>query len=596
MPLSIRLLGRPSVAQFDSQIDSPRADAPRVLAGRKPWALLAYLLLTPSGVTRRDLAELLWPEADDPLAAARWSILQVRRVLEPDASVTEVDGRLQVRSVDGAEGPFIDATTLLDGRFDPATVDVLFGGELLEGMIFPDAPRFEDWLTIQRARVGSAGSAALRWAAVVTARSEPTRALGFVDRALWLDPYDDAAHELGIRIEVERGALLAAGARLDAAERRYRDDLAVEPPATLRRPLERTSDRGNISLDDTARALIDTARARHDAGDYQAAIDAARRATSAAAATSDDRLEAESYTVLAAVLIHSLRGRDREAVGLLDRALALATSANDDSLLVEIERELGYVAFLGARYGAAESILGRAAARATRIGDRTAAARAQTILGACQSDRADFVAAEITLTEAMHTLGVLGDRWEPYAAAFLARVHVRTGRGAEARALGREASERSRQVGWLSLVPWQMTVVGEAQLDGAGDPEAAGRTFASALALATEIGDPCWRSFALRGMGLVAVRDGDAAAALRLFGQAFDEAQSLPDIYTWAEAVALTDLVELEDGRDPARLALAVSIARRGPMPDLLERLSAVAPDRVRDRGKRQTPGQTLRR
>lgn len=75
MSLSIRLLGRPTIAEA-----TEHGERPRVLAGQKPWALLAYLLLSAKGATRRELAETLWPEAEDPLAAARWSILQVRRL------------------------------------------------------------------------------------------------------------------------------------------------------------------------------------------------------------------------------------------------------------------------------------------------------------------------------------------------------------------------------------------------------------------------------------------------------------------------------------------------------------------------------------
>lgn len=590
MSLSIRLLGRPAIAVGveNGAGDGARA---RTLGGQKPWALLAYLLLRPGGVTRRELAETLWPEAEDPLAAARWAILQVRRALEPSATLVEADGRLVVRVAPDAPAITVDAVTLLDGRFEPAAVDSLVGGDLLEGMTFGDAPDFEDWLALQRARTSSAGSAALRWAAVLAARSEPTYALALVDRALGFDPYDDAAHELGIRIEAERGASVAAAARLAAAERRYRSELGVDPPATLRRPLERSRRAPTVSLDATARALLDAARARLDGGDYNAAIDAARRAASAAAASGDQRLEAESLAVIAGVLVHSVRGRDREAVGLLDRGLEIASVLGEERLAAEIERELGYIAFLAARYGAAESILGRAEARATAAGDAAGSARARTILGACQSDRADYAAAERTLTAAIEQLRELGDRWEPFAASFLARVHLRTDRQHEAEPMADHAVERSRQLGWLSLIPWPMVVAGEARLDNSG-PGEAGRTFDSAYALACEIDDPCWQAFALRGLGLVAARSGDRDGAARLLGEAVEAAGSLPDVYAWCEALALTDLVELEEGGDAEHNARALSLARRGPMPDLVARLSAVVPAEARP-GPAQTPGQT---
>jgi hypothetical protein len=50
----------------------------------------------------------------------------------------------------------------------------------------------------------------------------------------------------------------------------------------------------------------------------------------------------------------------------------------------------------------------------------------------------------------------------------------------------------------------------------------------------------------------------------------------LTHTYRWSEALILTDLAELEEGRTPARLAAALGVVSSGPMPDLLERLLAV--------------------
>lgn len=86
----------------------------------------------------------------------------------------------------------------------------------------------------------------------------------------------------------------------------------------------------------------------------------------------------------------------------------------------------------------------------------------------------------------------------------------------------------------------------------------------------------------MRGLGLVAARSGDRDGAARLLGEAAEAAGSLPDVYAWCEALALTDLVELENGRDAEHNARALSIARRGPMPDLVARLSVVVPAQTR--------------
>ena len=63
MAVEIRLLGPPSITRAGAEVRVP---------GRKPWALLAMLVLEPDGVSRRDLIGRLTPEANDPGAALRW--------------------------------------------------------------------------------------------------------------------------------------------------------------------------------------------------------------------------------------------------------------------------------------------------------------------------------------------------------------------------------------------------------------------------------------------------------------------------------------------------------------------------------------------
>ena len=58
--------------------------APR---GNKVWGLLAYLLLRDAPPTRAHLAGLLFPAADDPLAALRWTLSMLRRMLGGGATV-----------------------------------------------------------------------------------------------------------------------------------------------------------------------------------------------------------------------------------------------------------------------------------------------------------------------------------------------------------------------------------------------------------------------------------------------------------------------------------------------------------------------------
>jgi DNA-binding SARP family transcriptional activator len=570
----IRLLGRPRI-EVDGQ--------PRTLAGQKPWALLASMLLDHE-TTRRGLAERIWPAADDPLAATRWAILQVRRALEP-AVIQDRDGRLTVAPP--SDGLDVDTTRLFAGEFEVTEALELAGGELLAGMHFDDAPDLEQWLALERARTASAASSSVRWAASLLIRSEPEVALRLLERALAINPYDDPAHELVVDVHSSQGNRGAALAHIELADRRYQADLGIRVPPTIRRPLDRTypAERMRASRRATANAHLLRARARLEAGDYDAAIEAGRRATADAEAAGDQAIEAQALTTLAGILIHTVRGHDHEAVGLLDRALPLAVGLGDERLAAEIERELGWVSFLAADYGAAESTLARSIARSERIGEATGMGRAMMILGAARSDLGEFEDAEQLLRAALQHLAEQGDRWEAFALAFLARVLVRTGRPQAGLGVGERAVTRSREVGWLSLLPWPMAVAGEAAL-ACGESRRAQRTFDEAYALAGEIGDPCWNAFALRGLGLVAREDGDHDRALQLLGAAAGEAASLPDVYSWCEAVVLTDLTELERASDRGHLDAALALAMRGPMPDLLERLRRFAPQTGS-----QTPG-----
>lgn len=552
------------------------AGAPRELAGRKPWALLAYLALATRPPSRRELGELLFPEAADPLAAERWALLQVRRALGREASVVERGGRLAL------EGPQleIDAQRISETTLSPEEVEALETGELLEGFIFDDAPAFEQWLALERRRIASAARDTLRWAATLLARSAPERALRLIARATALEPFDDTLHELAVDIEATRGDLAAARAYIDAVDRRYRAELGHPAPDTLRRPLERSAlspDPAHVSPTITAKALLEAARARLAAGEYDAAVDAARRAAAGAAATGDAALEARALVTLGTVLIHSVRGRDREAVGLMMRAFQLADEVGDAALASEATREVGYVTFLAADYGAAESTLRRAVELAERSGDDGVLGKALTFLGATQTDIGDLDGADAVLRRAVERLTAAGDmQWRHFALSFLARAALRAGRIAEGAALAAEATAGLRTSGWHSAVPWSLVFEGEAALRQ-DDRLVARDRFAEAFALGTEMGDPCWEGLSLRGLAALEAKEGHRERAVAMLAEAHTRCTRVNDTMRWAEALILTDLVELERGARPERLAAARRLTERGPIPDLARRLQAAA-------------------
>jgi DNA-binding SARP family transcriptional activator len=360
------LLGRPRIEA---------GDRPVQLAGRKPWGLLAYLCLEPPA-TRQELAGLLFSAADDPLAALRWSLLQVRRALTGLAEVSEEQSRLSIGFAAGVE---VDAPRVLSGDVPVEEAKRLQSGELLEGLTFDDEPGFDGWLLLQRSRVGAAVGEVLAWAASTLAYAEPEAALEVIGRATRADPFNDSLHELAVEIHMARGDRPAAEAWVRHVTALYGKELGEPAPETIRRPLDRprpAADAPLIRLDTAARALLEGAQARFDAGDYQGGLEMARRAASSAAGSGDVILESRALVTLGGILVHSLRGRDREALGLLRRAQQLATTVDHPELVADAEREIGYVAFLEARYGAAEEALQRSIASAQEIGDAARAARA----------------------------------------------------------------------------------------------------------------------------------------------------------------------------------------------------------------------------
>jgi DNA-binding SARP family transcriptional activator len=552
----------------------PRIDAggrPVQLAGRKPWGLLAYLCLE-RPATRQELAGLLFSAADDPLAALRWSLLQVRRALTGLAEVSEEQGRLSIGFTARVE---VDVPRVLSGDVPVDEAKQLQSGELLAGLAFDDEPGFDGWLLLQRSRVGAAVGEVLAWAASTLAHTEPEAALEIIGRATRADPFNDSLHELAVEIHMARGDRPAAEAWVRHVTTLYGTELGQPAPETIRRPLDRprpAADAPLIRLDTTARALLEGAQARFDAGDYQGGLEMARRAASSAAGSGDVILESRALVTLGGILVHSLRGRDREALGLLRRAQQLATTVDHPELVADAERELGYVAFLEARYGAAEEALQRSIASAQELGDAARAARALLYRGMCESDRCDYRSAEATIQLALRDLPGGEAARRAYGQAALARVYLRTGRFEPAGEAARAAAELARGVGAVALVPWAMVWAAEAALE-LGDEAAAEATYAEAYTLGCEIGDPCWEALALRGLALVARRNQRTDQAAELLTEAVACCRRQPDVYKWAEALLLTELLELDPTVHDAELARALRLATTGPMPDLFQRL-----------------------
>ncbi|MEK6225709.1 MAG: hypothetical protein AABM40_05360 [Chloroflexota bacterium] len=556
MALRVRLLGRPGL-EHDGES--------RRLEGHKPWALLTYLLLEPRAPTRRELADLLWSETDDPLGSLRWSLSQVRKAMNPPAEIGERDGRIKI----DAEVLVVDAGELLRGEWDETSIDDLVRGELLEGMSFGDSPSFDTWLQVQRARVSTSAADALRWAATLLSHREPDRALALAERALRTEPFDDGLHELIVEIHTARGDRERARTYVAGLARRYRDELSIEPPTSISRPLDRparTAAEPLLRLDVQARALLDIAKVRFWAGDSSSARDIALRAARQAAESGDRALEARALILGSTTFTGGGLGTAREWTSHLQRALRLANELGDRATGAQIETERGRISAIEGRYGAAEASFRRARRLADDIDDTREAGWARAMLAVCHADRCEHAAAEEHLRAALPALG-----WAPHAMGILARVLVRVGNVEEGKAFADAAVARAEREGLLPTLPWTLVQAGDARLAEA-DFDGATERFTRALTIAQETKNPSWQALALRGLGLIARSKSDGDRTLSLLREALareEEGQG----NRWIVASILADLVEAEGGRDKEHVERGLRIALAGPMPDLAERL-----------------------
>ena len=102
MDVAIRLVGRPSIKRGGQET--------RRLRGHKAWAVLAYIERSASPVSRQQLADLLFGEANDPLGALRWTLAELRRALgestllrgDPLSSLDDVSLDIDVGGIEQA--------------------------------------------------------------------------------------------------------------------------------------------------------------------------------------------------------------------------------------------------------------------------------------------------------------------------------------------------------------------------------------------------------------------------------------------------------------------------------------------------------------
>lgn len=557
MGLSIHILGPPRMERGGATVDGPR--------GHKAWGLLAYLLRSRVSPSRERLATLLFPEAEDPLGALRWTLSALRRRLGEHVGLGGDPLRLTL-----PPGTFVDINVLTRGSWMEAVALPRLGQELLEGMAFRASPGFEMWLENERRHVAGTTSAVLHQAALaLLARGEAASAAHHASELVRLNPYEENAHVLLVRCLRAAGDSEAAAHHVEACTELFRTELRIEPSPALREAAAASDTTVALRVSGRAAVLaqVEAGEAALAAGAVEAGLYRMRAAVAAARHVNDVSLLAEALVALGGALVHSARGTDEEGAAALHEGTTLAERAGRYDIAATGWREISWVQFLRSHYERAEKSLTSAAELA--VGNNEELAWVDLIRGACRHDVGDYPAAGELLRSAVERASRLGSG-QPLAQALtmLGRFHLLRGEIEEALHRLDQALDAVETRGMTAFVPWPESFRGELDLVR-GDLASAEERFEHAFALGSEVGDPCWESAALRGLGLVAAARGEVSRALELLVDAPKLCRRLPDTYLWIEAYGLDALcaVAVEHHAEATMRwidALEATAARRG--------------------------------
>ena len=524
----IHLLGRPSVLREGA--------VKAVLRGHKAWGLLAYLVQHPAGVSRQRLAALLFEDAEDPLAALRWNLSELRRALGDVGLAGDV---LLLRLERTA---YVDIDVVARGHWSQALLVPGLGQDLLDGMGFASSPSFEVWLEAERRRMRATAQSVLREAALARlASGAAAEAAQLAARLVGLDPLDESFQVLLVRCLCTAGDGVGAARQAAACRELFLRELGVVPGSALADALH-TGTASPTTGPAPGRAgvvaQLQAGEAAIGAGVLEAGLQCLRRAMADADGIGDPELRVRARLALGGALVHAARGRDEEGAAALHQALALGEH-DAPPLAAAACRELGYVEMLRGSYERALAWMDRATGFAAE--DTAELARITTVRGAILSDAAYYGPATEMLRRAVALSASVGDvKQSIFAQSMLGRALLLCGDVDGAVAALDASTNESRRV-WTAFLPWPQSLRAEAELLR-DRVDSAAELFEQAFALGCQLGDPCWEGMAGRGLGRVAMARGQPAQAAEILLDALKRCTRLPDGYLWGKAYALDAL------------------------------------------------------
>jgi DNA-binding SARP family transcriptional activator len=527
--LSIHLLGSPKIERDGVLVETPR--------GHKQWGLLTYLVRNRVPSSRERLAGLLFPEADDPLGSLRWTSSVLRRQLGDYATLGGDPMRLTL-----APGTFLDVEVLSSGSWVQAIALPSLGHELLDGMTFRSSPGFEIWLENERRHIAGTTAAILHQGALaLLGRGDAVGAAHHASALVRLNPFDENSNVLLVRCLRAAGDTEAARQHVDKCGELFTRELGTSPSPALLTAAETSEVQvsGRVSTRAVVLAQIEAGEAAISAGAVEAGLHSLRRAAAAARNGGDHELLAQSLIRLGGALVHGARGTDEEGAASLHVGTALAERGEMHDLAAMGWREISWVQFLRAQYERAEESIAQIDERALDEEERV---WVDVIRGAGRNDVGEYDAARKHLHSAVtRSNGIAFTLPAAQAHTFLGRMYMLRGELDVAQEIFDRVLEQVEARGMTAVRPWPESFRAEIDLRR-GDLEAAEERLEHAFALGCQVGDPCWESIAIRGLGLVAAQRGDLHRALDLLSDAPNLCRRLPDTYLWIEAYGLDAL------------------------------------------------------
>ncbi|MCL4301526.1 MAG: tetratricopeptide repeat protein [Anaerolineae bacterium] len=231
--LNLKLLGSPEV-WLDGQVVTG-------FRSGKARALLYYLAVSGRAQPRSVLTGLFWGEVAEQHArrSLTMTLSNLRQLLGSHLDIARETVAFDANSPYWLDVPVFEAGVAAASQGQDIEelkqAIALYRGDFLEGFYLHDAPEFEQWVLVERARLRERVLRALHLLADhLAAQDDLPQAIETMRRLLALEPWREEAHRYLMLLLARDGQRSAALAQFEICRQMLADELAVEPgPETI---------------------------------------------------------------------------------------------------------------------------------------------------------------------------------------------------------------------------------------------------------------------------------------------------------------------------------------------------------------------------